>query len=146
MFRNSVAAAVSVTLMSFFAVQSTFADDLAPPLSFEPVLHGDATIYGWAPMFMGNASLRYGAWGVFGDVVWADLGQGKTSASGFASAESSLSGLVGTAALTYALVDTPDGHLDALVGARLWSVDAGVQAERARWRMGRQGEEGYQLG
>ena len=103
MFKKSAAAAVSVTVMSFFAVQCAFADDLAPPVSSEPVLHGDATIYGWAPMFsgeigidgvgpvdipqgsgsienilkdldgffMGNASLRYGAWGVFGDVVWA---------------------------------------------------------------------------
>jgi hypothetical protein len=149
----------SVMLMSFFAAQYASAADLAPPPSSEPVLHGDATIYGWGPMFsgelgvdgigpvdipegsgsienilkdlegffMGNASLRYGAWGVFGDVVWADLGQGKTSASGFARAESSLSGLVGTAALTYALVDTPDVHLDALAGARLWSVDAGIK-------------------
>jgi hypothetical protein len=76
---------------------------------------------------MGNASLRYGDWGVFGDVVWADLGQDKTSARGYASAQSDLSAFVGTAALTYSLIDEPRGHLDAFGGARIWSVDAGVK-------------------
>lgn len=138
------------------AVHAASAGDLAPLQPAETSLSGDATIYGWLPtvtgnvglngfgpadipedsgasildvldgFFMGNAAVRRGDWGVFGDVVWADLGQENTSANGYLNAETGLSALVGTAALTYSLVDTPDAHLDLLAGARLWSVDVSL--------------------
>jgi hypothetical protein len=147
--------AVSVMLGLTLASPQAAAGDLMPPPDTE-ALHGEITLYGWYPsldgkvgvngfgpadipddgdtdildvldgFFMGNASLRYGAWGVFGDLVWADFGQSATSARGYASAEAEMSGLLGTAALTYALVDSPGAHLDALVGARIWSIDASL--------------------
>lgn len=151
---TAVTAATVMLCMASAAPQAA-AGDLMPPLGTE-ALHGDITLYGWYPsldgkvgvngfgpadipddgdtdildvldgFFMGTASLRYGAWGVFGDVVWADFGQSATSARGYASAEAEMSGLLGTAALTYALVDSPGAHLDALAGARIWSIDASL--------------------
>jgi hypothetical protein len=85
----------------------------------------DAILKALDGVFMGNASLRYGDFGVFGDLVWVDLSKGNTSPRDYVSAQADLSALIGTVAGTYALIDTPDGHLDALAGVRFWSVNAG---------------------
>jgi hypothetical protein len=128
-----------------------------PPAPAVSDLHGDVTLYGMYPFFsgkvgvngygpydipssgnsdllqkldgffMGEFSLRYGDWGVLTDLMYADLGNDKTSASGYASAETDLSGLIGTAALTYAVYDSPDAHLDAFAGIRYWSMDSSVK-------------------
>jgi hypothetical protein len=154
MLKKTLIGSLGAAVISLAGVHAAYAGDLPPP-SADPAMHGDMTIYGWYAIvggdvgvngfgpaeipdssgsildvldgfFMANASLRYGDWGIYGDLVWADLGQGNSSANGFLNAQSSLSALVGTAALTYTLIDTPDGHLDALAGARLWSVDVGL--------------------
>lgn len=149
-------AAVGAAALLLVAGGQTFAADL-DPVPADPAIHGDLTVYGWLPtvtgkfgvnglgpydipeesdsnildfldgFFMANASVRYGDWGLFGDLVYADLGNGETSARGFISAESDLSSLVGTAALTYTLIDAPEGNFDLLAGARFWSVEGGIK-------------------
>lgn len=72
--------------------------------------------------FMGNASLRRGRLGVFGDIVWADFGKDAANVN----AGADLSGYFATAAVTYTIVDADQGHLDAFAGARWWSITGGA--------------------
>ncbi|MFO1088427.1 MAG: hypothetical protein U1E46_02465 [Hyphomicrobiales bacterium] len=77
-------------------------------------------------VFMSSGELRYQNFGVFGDFIYVDLGQTDTSARGYANATANVSTIIGTAALTYAVVDTPTVTLEALAGARVWSVDGSL--------------------
>lgn len=132
------------------------AADLPPPPPAEPLWQGTMSVYGWLAnvdgdvgvdgfgpvsisgggssvfedlngFLMASGELRYGAWGVFGDFIWLDLGQQKTSASGYARASVDVSTIAGTGAVTYAVVDTPDATVQALAGARVWSVDTNLK-------------------
>jgi opacity protein-like surface antigen len=78
-------------------------------------------------VLMASGELRYGAVGVFGDFIWVDLGQSKTSKRGHFEGSAEVSTIIGTGAVTYAVVDTPQLTLQGLAGARVWSVDGEVK-------------------
>lgn len=132
-----------------------FAADLPPPPA-EPLWKGSVSVYGWLAnvdgdvgvdgfgpvsisgggssifddldgFLMASGELRYGEWGVFGDFIWVDLGQQNTSARGYARASVDVSTIVGTGAVTYTFVDTPEATVQALAGARVWSVDTDLK-------------------
>jgi hypothetical protein len=132
------------------------AADLPPPPPVEPMWNGSVSVYGWLAnmdgdvgidglgpvdisssggsifdildgFFMASGELRYGAWGIFGDFIWVDLGESRTSASGYDSATVGVSTIVGTGALTYTFVDTPEATVQAMAGARVWSVDTDLK-------------------
>ncbi len=144
--------------MAFAAATPALAADLPPPPPVEPMWQGSLSVYGWLAsmdgdvgvdgfgpvdisgggssvledldgFLMASGELRYGNWGVFGDLIWVDLGQSKTSASGYDRAQVDLSTIVGTGAVTYTLVDTPDTMIQVLAGARVWSVDTELKLD-----------------
>lgn len=78
-------------------------------------------------VFMSTGELRYQQWGVFGDFIYVDLGQIDTSERGYADVTANVSTIIGTAALTYAFIDTPTVTLEGLAGARVWSVDGSLE-------------------
>jgi len=117
------------------------------PYNPDPSVHGSLTLYGWYVFpggditigdktigigggdgsifdildgfFMANGELRYGDFGVYGDVVYAGLSDDNTN-SGW-----ELDALMVTGLLTYDIMRSSSGFVQVGVGARYWEVDTG---------------------
>jgi hypothetical protein len=148
--------ALSAALLSFGIAQSAIAADVAPaPVSpwhtdltvygWVPLNSGQVGVKGLGPVdvnttwsdvpdllknldgiFMGTAEVRYDQWGVLGDFIWADIGKNKTGRFGLVDATLNASAVIGTGAITYSFLDTPQGRLEGLLGARVWSLNASL--------------------
>ena len=77
-------------------------------------------------VFMGTAEVRYDNWGVLGDLMWIDMTKDKTGRFGLLTATLDASALIGTGAITYSFIDTPEAHLEGLLGARYWSMNTSL--------------------
>jgi hypothetical protein len=92
--------------------------------------------------FMGTFEARRGAWGMFTDVLYVDLGAGKSGARDFtlgggalpagasADVDYDLKGYAWTIAGTYRAAGTPDLIADVLVGARRLDLE-----QKLDWRL-----------
>ena len=77
-------------------------------------------------VFMGNGEATNGTFGVYGDILHFSLEVGSTISPippVTVATDLGLKMTVATAMGFYRAIDEPDGHLDLLAGARLWSVD-----------------------
>jgi hypothetical protein len=78
--------------------------------------------------FMAAGEARNGRFSVIGDVMYTKLGADGNTPSGILATSvdvtsESFSGLLG---LGYAVLESPEGHLDVVGGVRVWSVDTTV--------------------
>jgi hypothetical protein len=73
--------------------------------------------------FMANGDIRYGRWGVYGDVIYAGFGNTATGPLGFVDADWDLNALVVTGAATFQLVDMPRTDLQVMAGVRYTGVE-----------------------
>jgi len=117
------------------------------PYNPDTGVHGSVTLYGWYVFpggditigdetigigggdgsifdildgfFMANGELRYGDFGVYGDVLYAGLSDDSAN-SGW-----ELDTLVVTGLLTYDVMRSSSGFVQVGVGARYWEIDAG---------------------
>ncbi len=118
-----------------------------------PAVHGSITAYGWYVFpggditigetsigigdgngdtslfdildgfFMANGEIRYGEFGLYGDILYAAL---SNETSGQVSRGWEFDGTIFTGALSYEVARSDAGWLQVLAGARYWSVDTGV--------------------
>jgi opacity protein-like surface antigen len=125
-----------------------------PPVVVAPLVTGSLTLYGWLPWidgdvgvrgagpvdvsldphdilenlnmtFMGSGDIRWGPVGLFGDLVYMDLG--KTAATPgplFGDATAGLSMTIGTVAGTYQLYEEGNDWLQVVGGARFYNIEA----------------------
>ncbi|MBA8840933.1 hypothetical protein [Ochrobactrum sp. RH2CCR150] len=75
--------------------------------------------------FMAAGEARYGRYSIVGDVIYTQLGAVATTRHGiFADSvdvtSKTFAGLLGAG---YAVLDDPTGHLDVVLGTRIWSVN-----------------------
>lgn len=78
--------------------------------------------------FMAAGEARNGRFSVIGDVIYTKLGADASTPGGILATDvdvtsESFSGLLG---LGYAVIDSPQGHLDVVGGVKVWSVDTTI--------------------
>lgn len=75
--------------------------------------------------FMAAGEARYERFSIVGDVIYTKLGADAKTRNGILAdsvdvTSKTFAGLLGAG---YAVIDDPAGHLDVVIGARIWSVD-----------------------
>jgi hypothetical protein len=127
-----------------------------PPVAVTPLVTGSLTLYGWLPWidgdvgvrgagpvdvsldphdilenlnmtFMGSGEIRWGPVGLFGDLVYMDLGATQaTPGPLFDDATAGLSMTIGTIAGTYQLYEQGNDWLQVVGGARFYNIKADI--------------------
>jgi hypothetical protein len=108
-------------------------------------IEGDSGVFGFPPQeidlsfgdvienldmaFMGLGEARNGRFSIGMDVAYAKLGAELDTPLGILadSIDVTAETFMGTAIVGYSLLDTGTAHLDAIAGARLWSVDTNFE-------------------
>lgn len=80
----------------------------------------------FAAMLIGEA--RYGPYSLFGDLIYTDLSGNSGTPRGIlaTSVELETSTFAGLAGAGYSVLQDPNGRLDVVAGARVWSVDTEI--------------------
>jgi hypothetical protein len=78
--------------------------------------------------FMAAGEARYGRFSVIGDIIYTKLGADGDTPGGLLATSvdvtsETFSGLLG---LGYAVLETPQGHLDVVGGVKVWSIDTTI--------------------
>jgi len=73
--------------------------------------------------FMANGDVRYGRWGVYGDLIYVGLGNTATGPLGFVDADWDMNALILTGAGTFQILDTPSTELQVMAGVRYMGLD-----------------------
>jgi opacity protein-like surface antigen len=153
---TGLAAALLLPGAAFAADLVTEPSEPVPPAVVESGFSGSATFYGWLPWidgdagvaglgpvevsidphellenlnmtFMGTGDLRWGPVGIFGDLVYMDVG--KTEATPgplFSDATAALSMTIATVAGTYRAYESGGDWLEVMGGARFWKIDGSL--------------------
>lgn len=96
-----------------------------------PTVHMDQSFSDILPNldfgFMATGEARNGRYSIFGDIMYTKLSSDATARGVFTNnvevTSKTFAGLIGAG---YAIIDEPNGHLDVVAGARLWSADTRI--------------------
>jgi hypothetical protein len=96
-----------------------------------PTVHMDQSFSDILPnldfAFMATAEARNGRYSFFGDIIYTKLSADATARGIFTNnvevTSKTFAGLLGAG---YAIIDEPNGHLDVVAGARLWSANTRI--------------------
>lgn len=127
-----------------------------PPAVVEPGVAGSLTLYGWLPWmdgqagvdgtgpvdvsldphdileklnmaFMAAGDIRWGPVGLFGDLIYMDIGASQAlPGPDFSNAEVGLTMTIGTVAGTYQVYESGNDWLQVMGGARFWNIEGSL--------------------
>ena len=76
-------------------------------------------------VFLGSGEVRLGQWGLWGDLIYMDMGANTaTPGAVYSNASLDIAMTIATAAGTFQLYDTGESWIQAVAGARYWSIDS----------------------
>jgi hypothetical protein len=79
--------------------------------------------------FMAKGDVRYGRFGLYGDFIYANLGNSVSGPLGFVDADWGFKAIIATGAASFQFVDTPSTELEVLAGVRYWGLDVDLSLD-----------------
>jgi hypothetical protein len=151
MLRAATLASLLAILPAAPASAADLPSQMPPPVAAAPLWSASFTVYGWMAgldgkegLFglppvdisvgfldvlpaldfagMGIMELRYGRWGLIGDVIYVKLSDTFTGPAGFTTLKLDVSSFIGLAAGSYRIAEGAWGNVDLVAGARIFSM------------------------